>query len=404
MKTILNALLILLCHLAWGQIKYEKGYIVNNEDERKECLIVNKDWLNNPESFQYKLTENSNAIQGNLNTIKEFGIYNYATYEKAIVQIDTSHSYDLSKMSKSYGPEWRQDTLFLKVLVDGKASLYYYDSQGLLKFFYKTASDASIKQLVHKEYYPPYSISVLKENNSFRQQLYTDVNCGNMNPTYLKRIKYEISELRAYFKEYNKCMGDVVSESKVARTRDWLNFRITPGISYTSLSFQNSVDNTRNTKFDPSIFLRIGLEIEYILEFNKNKWSSFFEPTYIHTKLKTASPQASINYQAIEFPIGLRHYFFLKNDRKLFLNGIIVLGLVKDLTNSNILIAQSDLEIKPRTSFALGGGYNFRNFSLEARYYQRQDILGSYRYYKSQYQRVALICGYRFSNLKSKNR
>ena len=46
-------LLFLIVTESFGQIKYEKGYFINNENKKIECLIKNKDWKNNPSEFSY---------------------------------------------------------------------------------------------------------------------------------------------------------------------------------------------------------------------------------------------------------------------------------------------------------------------------------------------------------------
>jgi hypothetical protein len=44
-----------------------------------------------------------------------------------------------------------------------------------------------------------------------------------------------------------------------------------------------------NAKFDNKISFRIGLEAEFILPFNKNKWAVFAEPTYQYYKTEKQS-------------------------------------------------------------------------------------------------------------------
>ena len=74
-----NAALLLII-LAFGingysQIIFEKGYLINNSNEKIECLIKNNDWKNNPETFEYKLSENSEPAIADVKSAKEFGIY-----------------------------------------------------------------------------------------------------------------------------------------------------------------------------------------------------------------------------------------------------------------------------------------------------------------------------------------
>ena len=52
MKTNLVALIFLLiAKCSFGQIRYENGYYIDNNNRRTECLIKNVDWGNNPKGF-----------------------------------------------------------------------------------------------------------------------------------------------------------------------------------------------------------------------------------------------------------------------------------------------------------------------------------------------------------------
>ena len=59
MKKLLLILLAFTLQLFSAQIKFEKGYLITNNGERKEILIKNKDWLNNPTEFTYKIAEST---------------------------------------------------------------------------------------------------------------------------------------------------------------------------------------------------------------------------------------------------------------------------------------------------------------------------------------------------------
>lgn len=57
MKTILIFTLTILSINTFAQ-DFEKGFYIENNGKRVDCLIKNIDWLYNPESFEYKLNEN----------------------------------------------------------------------------------------------------------------------------------------------------------------------------------------------------------------------------------------------------------------------------------------------------------------------------------------------------------
>ncbi|NOJ76422.1 hypothetical protein [Empedobacter stercoris] len=133
LKTIFIFLFTISIH---AQIRFEQGYIIDNNNQRQDVLIKNIDWLNNPKSIEYKNDETSKIEIATINQIKEFGINNRSKYVKADVKIDRS-SEELSNISNIQEPEFKEETLFLKVLIEGEASLYDYVDYNLKRFFYK---------------------------------------------------------------------------------------------------------------------------------------------------------------------------------------------------------------------------------------------------------------------------
>lgn len=148
MKIQLIALLLIGSVSAIGQINFEKGYFINNNNQRIECLIKNADWKNNPTEFEYKTSALAESEKGTLNSVKEFGVTGFSRYVRVDTKIDLSTT-DVNTLSKTRDPEWSQQIMFLKVLVEGNASLYYYEKNGLIRFFYSTAADTIVNQLIY---------------------------------------------------------------------------------------------------------------------------------------------------------------------------------------------------------------------------------------------------------------
>jgi hypothetical protein len=173
MKIIFIPVLLIIFTLhSFAQIIFEKGYIIDNNNQRIECLIKNNDWKDNPQQFEYKNSKDESIAKGDITTVKEFGISGIARFVKADVKIDISRM-DGGNLSKQRDPEWEQRQLFLKVLVEGKAILYGYEDGPILRFFYSLSD--SISQLVYKEFY--LNSDEVATNNTFRNQLWTYVRC-----------------------------------------------------------------------------------------------------------------------------------------------------------------------------------------------------------------------------------
>lgn len=388
--------MLLLGQISYAQIIFEKGYIINNNNERIDCLIKNIDWKDNPKIFEYKLNENDVETKGSTDNIREFGVLGESRFVRACINVDNS-SMETSNFSRQREPEWEMKTLFLKVLVEGKASLYLWSSGTLVRYFYST-SDTSIQQLVYKEYYK--TNEEVAVNVQFHEQLWVNIRCAGTDTKTIEQLSYKKGDLVNYFKEYNKCND---SPSVVYGRKDKgngsLHLRVTPGINYTSMTITNELHERFDVDFGSKATIRIGIDAEYILPVNKNKWGLVCEPTYQNfgATENMTTKTATIKYNTIEFPIGIRHYFFLNPDMKIFLNAFYIPSVIIDF-NSTIQYdynVASPLEIQNVSSFAFGGGLSYKRYSAEIRYYTNRDFLVQYSTMFTDNTRISAVFGFR---------
>jgi len=391
MKTnLISAILLAFITIqSFAQINFENGYFIDNNNQRIECLIKNQDWKNNPEEFEYKFTANGISEKGNLSTVKEFGVTGFSRYVLADTKIDISPA-DIENLSKERNPEWSQRQMFLKVLVEGKAMLYYYEKEAIIRFFY-SVSDTVINQLIYKEYYT--ADNQVAENFKFREQLWVDVRLANASMNSVENMRCNVSDLVRYFKKYNGAERNSSSVNTETKKKDSFHLRITPGLNFSSVTITNVDYPDSKTALDNKINFRIGIEAELILPFNKNKWGLMIEPSYQY--YNSSGQQGSyetveIKYQSVEFPVGLRHYFFLNEKTKLFLDATVIPGYSL-VFNSKI----NNLDIGTQISYAFGGGISYKRWSSEIRYYTNRDLAKDYFQIKNDYTRLALILGFR---------
>ncbi|KJD31329.1 tRNA modification GTPase [Tamlana sedimentorum] len=402
MKTQILCLLITILGLnCYSQISFEKGYYIDNTNQKVNCLIKNVDWKNNPTKFEYKLSENSEPKKATIKSIKEFGINNISKYVRSTVNIDRS-SENINKLSTDKNPIFKEEQLFLKVLVDGKATLYQYADSNLKRYFYNK-DNSDIEQLIFKSY--KTADNNVAKNNRFKQQLFIDLNCANFKSRKIENLEYKKNSLVRFFTDYSNCHNYDITKFEPKEKRDWFNLTLRPRINSSSLSMQDP--NSENIDFENKIGVGFGLETEFILPFNKNKWAIGIEPTYQSYKSeKTTSSSnfsggvliANVDYSSIEVPLSLRHYFFLNNNSKIFINASYVLDL---FSKSSIELTRSDgssvnsLEINSRNNLALGIGYKHNDrYSVEIRYQTNREIIGNYLYWNSEYKTLSLIFGY----------
>ena len=397
MKSILFAIPLLLVTLqTFSQIIFEKGYFIDNNNQRTECFIKNADKKDNPKDFEYKLTENGIATIGDLEKFKEFGIIGESRFVRANINVDIS-STEISNFSKQRDPEWEKRTLFLKVLVEGKASLYFWSSGTFVRYFYST-SDTPIEQLVYKEYYK--NDEEIAPNLQFHQQLWVNMRCAGADTKTIEQLTYKKGDLVNYFRQYNECTGSpFVEYGRKEKSKAKIHLRIVPGINYTTMAISSNLHDQVDVDFGSKATIRLGIDFEYILPFNKNKWGLVVEPTYqnFNAKANTATMAATINYNTIEFPLGLRHYFFLIPDMKIFLDAFFIPAAIIDF-NSTIQYDYNfatPWEIKNVSSFAFGGGLCYKPYSAEIRYYTNRDFLVQYSSMFTDNTRISAVFGFK---------
>ncbi|MFZ6011342.1 MAG: hypothetical protein ACOYXT_13420 [Bacteroidota bacterium] len=400
MRVIIVCLFALASLPSFSQIAFEKGSFVDNDGIVTECWIKYVEWYNNPSTFEYKLSE-SGAIQtADISNIREFRVSGAAKYVKYKVKIDRSSS-DSDKLTNNRNPTWLDEVLLLKVLVEGKANLYMYQQDNLVRFFFNTGD--SVKQLVYKKFTwedpnARTNYVKVKANNTFRQQILLEVNCGSTKAVDVEKINYKQRDIQRYFQEYNACSGSAFNVyHAVQKPRKNIRLKISSGamvfnVPVTSTFPADDVDLH-------GVALRIGMEAEFILPYNKNKWGFIVEPAYhsLNADGNTAAfRNVDFTYSYLEIPIGIRHYFFLNDKTKLFANASIALPFSSMVTESHLQYENGEeLEIRPKSSYVAGAGLQWRKLSVEARYYTNQNLLNNYAFWRARFNRVSLVVGYR---------
>jgi hypothetical protein len=408
-KNLLILIISILCFKSYSQISFEKGYIINDSNQKTECLIKNSDWILNPSYIEYKLSEGSEPITADVKTIKEFNIYNGSKFVRKTVKVDMSKE-SISNLSANKYPEFVEQTLFLKVLIEGISNLYQYESSSMSRFFYNKNNSEQVEQLVFKSYY--LVDNTVATNNQFKQQLWMDLKCKTIEMNTIEKLQYTKSSLINFFKKYYECTnGDFVnSEAKKEQgaKRDLFNVTIRPRINNSSVSVQSLLVNSSRVDYNNKINFGVGVEAEFLFPFNKNKWAFAIEPTYqsVNSAKETYFKYVggrklvvTLDYSSLEIPLTLRHYMFFNKDSKLFINASYVLDFS---FNSSILMkgtvddfVYEDLELVPSSNIAIGLGYKFKDkYSIEMRYQFNRELLGINEVWGARYNALSLIVGY----------
>ncbi|WP_159947505.1 porin family protein [Polaribacter septentrionalilitoris] len=394
---------LLVCTLnLFSQTSFEKGYFINNSGEKIECLIKNLDLLNNPKSFVYKLTKDSSENIATISNVKEFEIYKISKYERHTVKIDRS-SENSNELSLTRKVKFTDEQLFLKVLLKGKASLYKYSEPGLLRFFYEIDD---IKQLVFKSFLSSDRFTI-KKNERYKQQILDNLKCSDIKENRIKKLEYKSSKLVKLFEDYNNCENaNFVNYIKENTKKYKAQFNLSLNANVNLLGFSIS-ELGFSASFNNKLALSLGVEAEYVLGFNNNKWAIVINPNYLSyssmyddltDRITKADNSATINYSTIDVPIGIRHYIYLNDKSKFFVNTFLVSNFtmkseIRSIgTNVNKPL---NYDIETDMNYAFGVGYKYNNkFSIELRTYTARDLLNQFASKESSFNSTSVILGY----------
>jgi hypothetical protein len=401
-KSVLYCLLLFFTILTNAQVQYEKGYFLDNTNTKTECFIKNIDWRNSPKEFSYKLDQNSTAKTVSIDDVSKFEIYDISIYLRATVAI-AENTTASNKLDFSDKLKLKDEQVFLKLLVEGSSNLYLYKNANTLHYYYQLNDDTP-KILEYKEYINENNQVV--NNNNYKSQLWTNLKCNSISMNEIKDLKYREKDMINFMSTYNTCMNDLTYTFKDKKRDNVFNVSIRPGIDFSSANIDTPGNNSgliRDLDFDQESSFRIGIELEYVLPINNNKWSLIMEPTYHSYSTETnynSTPTSTINrpksasveYSHLELPFGVRHYSFLNANSRLFANASFILNIPFD---ASVDFNALNYEIDTNSNIALGFGYSYKyKYSVEARLFTSRDLLDKFTTVSSTFNNFSLIFGY----------
>lgn len=377
MKKISLVLLLILTSVgAFAQIRYEKGYVIRENESTNDVFIKNEGWKNNPSEISAKTSEESEPFVLKITEIREFGINGEIKYVRATVPVGRIGN-KIEDLDKTSDFKTEDETVLLKVLAEGDANLYQLQMNGEKLYFF-SINGSEIEPLIYKKYLPLRSIKI-HENNHFRQQLYNQLQCAAIDADKFQNLRYTENDFIKIFEKYNKCKNENYTGLTARNNEPNFHLSIRPGVRFDQLKMETFTTN-REMEFDQKASLVAGLQAEFVLPFQKNKWSILAETYYHSYSGEAVFPSGNANlpdgslevdYKAIALGLGVRHSFFLTSNSKLFLNASVSadFSLGSEMNFETVYDTYSDFDFeKVEPVFVLGGGYSFKKWSFEGRF------------------------------------
>ncbi|AWI26045.1 outer membrane beta-barrel protein [Flavobacterium pallidum] len=364
-------LLLLICFPAIAQIEFVPGYFIDNNNKTTTCLVRDEGWKDNPVTFQYKMSAASEAKIGHISEVSAFGVDDGTQFRRFKVDVDQS-SNEINALSASKQPEFSEQTLFLKYLVEGDISLLSYDQGNQRRYFiYKKETD-TVEQLICKNYL--VDATTIAENNYFRQQLFNALKSEQLTQKDFQNLEYRQSSLIPIFEKYYAGSGQTFTSKEKQISKGSLHFSVSGGINFSGVSFESpTVDANTGVHATPGI----GVELESVLPFNHNKWSLFVNPNFHRFEYdgSVSNVKLEVDYKAVNIPLGFRHYMFLQKQSRLFIDGGYNIGVT---LSSTLKYGGTEFKLEKGSNMFLGFGYNYKKYSIKSRYNFVQGLISSH--------------------------
>ena len=378
MKNLFSTLILLLIsNLFFGQTKFEQGYIITKSGERQEVLIENPDWLNNPASIRIKNSDSALPKTLNASEIREFSVGG-STFISENVSFDRTVE-NLSDLTTDYAPENVAEHFTIRKLVGGDLELFKYQDKKLVRYFYRK-DGGEIQQLIYKPYYS--APKVLSFNETYKNQLSTILTCG-ADEKKIRSSRYSQKDLMDLFTAQNRCANPDETMDVTANQKGNFNISLRPRLIFSNIKANQPLLTLEHNQIGASALgFGFGVELEYLLPFNQNRFGLVVEPTY-----RTASAEKSfsssyivgdqliMDYKssAIEIPVSVRYYMPVNSSLKFFMNGGVGIDLDMDqhliFTRNDGSLFSEKRDLKTSIGVVLGAGMNLsERFSGEFRY------------------------------------
>jgi hypothetical protein len=397
---IFSIVLLLTYSKATAQIKFEKGFYIDQFADTIDCYVKNSGWTSTPNSFTIKSIGNDSVYSIDADVLELIQIGNKVKFVNRIVEEDISDN-NPERIAIKRKVEYDQNQRILKVLIESKFSLYMVE-EGEFKDYFYSEDDGAIKQLVNKKFTVTGS-SFAKSNEYIKQLLRINTCETDELNGFVKNMKLTEDNLISYFLQINQCSNSKIKRYEELRPegKSVANFTFKVGVNTAKSTYIfNSPNSSREIEVPRNTSYTLGLEVEIPLKANQYKWSVIFEPTYRQLASSTTVIDQGIDreykYQiySIDIPLGVRYKIYLKENLNVFLNFKVqhtfhVGNSYVDLDFSQIHSAQT------RFNFSYGAGIKWKKFSLEYRR-DRQDLLFQRVYEQFMNYNNALVIGYSF--------
>ncbi len=242
LKTIVmvSFLLSQFSAFSYGQNEeYFPGFIIKSEGDTLKGLVNYTDWKSNPDKIWFKKGQESEMETYFPMDILAFGI-NEDVFITTTVDVEVSTT-EISMMSENPTPKLETRLVFLKKLIEGKKSLYYYRHAGQKENFY-IENNGKYELLIHKLYLRRNSgRSFQAHNNRYIGQLKLYFEGCLQVSRKLVNMRYNLKSMISIFEKYYSSCSETSASYHIPKKLHKSNNGVLAGVSHTDLRFISTV-------------------------------------------------------------------------------------------------------------------------------------------------------------------
>jgi hypothetical protein len=375
-----------------AQERFKKAYVIDNNQRIINGSIDFGNPIRNPNEIIFLDSSTLRISIFKPTDIQAFSVMleEERRYESRIVQITDYPKY-VEDLDDSGISDIITDTVFVEVLVKGKASLFHYKDEEKWDHFFceKDGVFQTLVQTLTRHDMITKDVLVLRQRYKMQlQQLFFD--CSSILER-IKAVENTIPALQRIFEDYNNCSGNENEFIKNRKTSQHTKFAFNVGLRMTKLYVSDvkigGAANIEKLDFKSPYRLPIGMSIDIPLSKKTNKYSLYNELLYTKFRarggysLGQESYFLTFRYTYIQYLIAFRYHF--KENHSTFspfvnIGGTMSYGLSSSeaiLTTSyyyipqQVISTQKSLLIPKLFPFSTlcGFGINHKQYSLELR-------------------------------------
>lgn len=376
-----------------AQSNFLDGYIINAQKDTIRGKIDYKNWERNPSQISFKSEKENNPSTYKSYDITGFYVNN-EFYQTEIVKLEVS-SQDLPTMTTSKQSIFSSDTLFLRLLIKGQASLYLYKDEKFRQHFFIKKNEMPIEELVFRKYKDGENI-VVTQRKYLNQLSFYFSDCSS-KIKISEKLAYEQEALKSLFNEYNQCKGNSVDSYKAEKEKTSVEISLLAGVSSTKLDWISDEFNNGivTANFNKSTNFTTGIGFDLVTARSNRRWSIYNEILLKSYKTSGESSIGTSKYDLRYLKLNTmgRYYLLNKKIRPYLGLGISNGWAIKSENNVN-------LDFRKYEQGLIGSlGLNIDKFNMEFRY-ETSNGMSEQQALSSKVNSYFVLIAYRFTKIK----